>query len=179
MPPGTDLPSLNEAFERIWDVAERSRERRALSRAESGFVRGVVPDVLGSIHGLRVPKAIHHPGGFPVSGAPVGTFLKAALLLSGQKALGRRFDGHPFYEEVERDLAFGIMRSHFHHGYPKGTHCCSMCTLAVYPVLVAGAIRYFEAASLARDVRSLIEAKQWRFARAVNVAAIEWALGTQ
>lgn len=179
MPSGTDRPSLAETFERIWDMAERSRERGSLSRDDVAFVRDVVPDVLGSIHDVRAPKAIRHPGGFPVSGAPVGTFLRSALLLSGQKALGRRFGGHPFYEHIERDLTFGIMRSHFHHGYPRGTHCCSLCTLAVYPVLVSGAIRYIETASLAREVRRLIEQKQWRFARAVNVAAIEWALGTQ
>ena len=43
------------------------------------------------------------------------------------------------------------MRSHFHHGYPKGVHCCVQCTLAVIPVLDAGAIRYFD---LPRVVRS-------------------------
>ena len=49
---------------------------------------------------------------------------------------------------MEKDLAFGIMRSHFHHGYPKGVHCCAQCTLAVIPVLEAGAIRYFDCREL-------------------------------
>jgi hypothetical protein len=57
----------------------------------------------------------------------------SALLIAGQKALGRRFGGAEFYERVEKDLAFGIMRSHFHHGYPKGAHCCVQCTLGVMP----------------------------------------------
>ena len=92
---------------------------------------------------IKLPKTIRHPGGFTVSGAPVGTFLRSALLIAGQKALGRRFAGHAFFENVERDLALGVMRSHFHHEYPKGTHCCVQCTLAVYPVLEAGAIRLF------------------------------------
>ena len=51
--------------------------------------------------------------------------MKSALLLAGQKALGRRYGGSLFYETVEKELALGIMRSHFHHGYPKGTYCCT------------------------------------------------------
>ena len=93
--------------------------------------------------------------GFTVSGAPIGTFLRSALLIAGQKALGRRFANHGFFETVERDLALGVMRSHFHHEYPKGTHCCVRCTLAVYPVLEVGAIRYFDCAPLAEQVRVL------------------------
>ena len=164
-------------IERVWDVAERARKRGPLSRADTDFVRRTVPAVLGSIHGIRVPPTIRHPGGFTVTGAPVGTFLRSALLLAGQKALGRRFAGQSFFEEVERDLALGVMRSHFHHGYPKGTHCCTMCTLAVYPVLGAGAIRYFDCGPLALQVREIIRKRQWRFSRGVNVSALRWALG--
>jgi hypothetical protein len=126
---------------------------------------------------VRPPQAIRHPGGFNVRGAPVGTFLRSALLLSGRKALGARYGKHPFYEEVERDLAMAIMRSHFHRGFPKGTHCCTMCTLAVYPVLSVGAIRYFECAPLARAVRALVREREWRFARPTDAAAIKWSLG--
>src|SRR5262249_8642844 len=95
---------------------------------------------------------------------------------SAQKVLGKRYEGSDFYEAVERDLAFGVMRSHFHHGYPKGTHCCQQCTLAVYPVLEAGALRYFECRELAADVRRLIEGKQWRSATAPNPKMLHWAL---
>jgi hypothetical protein len=99
-------------------------------------------------------------------------------LLAGQKALGRRFAGHPFFEDVERDLALGVMRSHFHHGYPKGTHCCVQCTLAVYPVLEASAIRYFDCAPLAAQVRQVVRKRQWRFAGTVNPALVRWSLGS-
>ena len=100
--------------ERLWVVAEWARARGTLSRDDVAFVRDTLP------------------------AAPVGTFLRSALLTAGQKALGRRFANHSFFENVERDLALGVMRSHFHHEYPKGTHCCVQCTLAVYPVLEAG-----------------------------------------
>jgi hypothetical protein len=60
------------------------------------------------------------------------------------------------------------MRSHFHHGYPKGTHYCVRCTLAVYPVLEAGATRYFDCALLAEQARRIVRKRQWRFARPVN-----------
>jgi hypothetical protein len=91
--------------------------------------------------------------------------------------LDAAFAGHPFYENVERDLALGVMRSHFHHGYPKGTHCCVQCTLAVYPVLEAGAIRFFDCASLSKQVREIVRKRQWRFAQAVNAAMVRWSIG--
>jgi hypothetical protein len=164
-------------FNRLWQVAESSRSQRRLHPTDVAFVRAVVPEELESFPRLTLPKAIRHPAGFSVSGAPVGTFLRSALLLAGQKALGNRYGGSPFYERVERDLAFGIMRSHFHHGYPKGTHCCVQCTLAVYPVLEAGAIRYFDCAELAKDVRRLIQDGGWRFSKPGNPGLMRWALG--
>jgi hypothetical protein len=165
------------SLDRLWIVAERARARGPLSSDDVGFVREALPSALESFPKVKPPKTIHHPGGFTVSGAPVGTFLRAALLIAGQKALGRRFAGHAFFENVERDLALGIMRSHFHHGYPKGTHCCVQCTLAVYPVLEAGAIRYFECAPLSAQLRQIVRKRQWRFARPVNAAMMRWSLG--
>ena len=169
--------AIDVNLDRLWVVAERARARGPLSRDEVGFVRDTLPAALESFPRIKPPKAIHHPGGFTVSGAPVGTFLRSALLIAGQKALGRRFAGHSFFENVERDLALGVMRSHFHHGYPKGTHCCVQCTLAVYPVLEAGAIRYFDCAPLADQVRQIVRKRQWRFARPVNAAMVRWSLG--
>lgn len=131
-------------FNVLWQVADRARSQRRLASTDIAFLCDVVPVELESFPRLNLPKVIHHPAGFSISGAPVGTFLRSALLIAGKKALGNRYGGSPFYEMVERDLAFGIMRSHFHHGYPKGTHCCVQCTLAVYPVLEFGAIRYFD-----------------------------------
>lgn len=163
-------------FETLWAVAERARTRKRLPLEDISFIREVVPQELESFPRVRLPKAIRHPAGFSISGAPVGTFLRSALLIAGQRALGSRFESSPFYETVERDLAFGIMRSHFHHGYPKGTHCCVQCTLAVFPTLEAGAIRYFDCGQLARDVRRLIAEGGWRFAKSPNVKMLHWAL---
>ena len=163
--------------ERLWVVAERARARGSLSRDDVAFVRDTLPAALDSFPRIMLPQTIRHPGGFTVSGAPVGTFLRSALLIAGQKALGRRFAGHSFFENVERDLALGVMRSHFHHGYPKGTHCCVQCTLAVYPVLEAGAIRYFECGPLSVQVRKIVRNRQWRFSGSVNAAMARWSLG--
>ena len=163
-------------FEKLWVVAERARTRQRLPPDDIAFVRKAVPESLESFPHLNVPKTIRHPAGFSVSGAPVGTFIRSALLIAGQKALGNRFGGSAFYESVEMDLAFRIMRSHFHHGYPKGTHCCVLCTLAVLPTLEAGAIRYFDCAPLARDVRRLITDGKWRFVNPPNARMVRWAL---
>ncbi len=163
-------------FDLLLNVAERARGKQRLPLEDIAFVREVVPKELASFPKLDLPKAIRHPAGFAISGAPVGTFVRSALLIAGQKALGSRFGGSAFYETVEKDLAFGIMRSHFHHGYPKGTHCCVQCTLAVYPTLEAGAIRYFDCGQLARDVRGLIAEGGWRFVKPPNAKMIQWAL---
>ena len=163
-------------FNTLWTVAERARTKQRLPSEDIAFVREVVPRELESFPHVQWPKTIRHPAGFSISGAPVGTFLRSALLIAGQRALGSRFGSSPFYETVERDLAFGIMRSHFHHGYPKGTHCCVQCTLAVFPALEAGAIRYFDCGQLARDVRRLIAEGGWRFAKPPNAKMLHWAL---
>ncbi len=164
-------------FDTLWAVADRARLRGKLPQADVAFLRNVVPVELESFPRLKLPKAVRHPAGFSITGAPVGTFLRSALLVAGQKGLGNRYGGSPFYESVERELAFGIMRSHFHHGYPKGAHCCVQCSLAVYPVLEAGAIRFFDCAELARDLRRLIEKGGWRFSRSNNPKLVRWALG--
>src|SRR5262245_9563806 len=163
-------------FDKLFTVADSARTTRRLSSEDIAFVREVVPEELESFPRLDLPKVIRHPAGFSVSGAPVGTFLRSALLIAAQRALGDRFGGLEFYERVERDLAFGIMRSHFHHGYPKGTHCCAQCTLAVYPTLEAGAIRYFDCNQLSQDVRRLITEGKWRFVSPPNAKMVRWAI---
>src|SRR5262245_29734538 len=163
-------------FDTLWDVADRARAGGRLSSSDITFVRRVAPAALDAFPRLTLPKSIRHPAGFSVAGAPVGTFLRSALLLSAQRALGRRFAASACYDTVEKDLAFGIMRSYFHHAYPKGTHCCVQCTLAVYPVLEAGAIRYFDCGPLSRDVRRVITDRQWRFASPANPKMLRWSL---
>ena len=52
------------------------------------------------------------------------------------------------------------------------------CTLAVYPVFFeAGAIRYFDCAPLAEQVRQIVRKRQWRIPRPVNAAMVHWSLG--
>jgi len=163
-------------FDTLWAVADRARARPRLAPQDVSFVRDVAPDQFDAFPRVKLPASVRHPAGFPISGASVGTFLRSALLVAGQKALGRRFGGSEFYERVEKDLAFGIMRSHFHHGYPKGAHCCVQCTLAVIPVLEAGAIRYFDCRELSRASRRLVQEGQWRFAKSADPRFVRWAL---
>ena len=164
------------AYERLWSIADLARAGRRLAAEDAVFVRETVPRALDSFPEVDLPERVRHPGGFALSGAPVGTFLRSGLLLAGQHVFGRRYEGSTFYQTVERDLAFGIMRSNFHHGYPKGAHCCVQCSLAVYPVLAAGAIRYFDCAELAGGLRRLVEERQWRFAKPPNARMVEWSL---
>jgi hypothetical protein len=168
----------NVDYERLWNIADLARAGRRLVPEDSWFVREVVPKELEAFPDLDLPERVRHPAGFALSGAPIGTFLRSGLLLAGQKVFGRRYEGSSFYQNVERDLAFGIMRSHFHHGYPKGAHCCVQCSLAVYPVLAAGAIRYFDCAELAKGLRHLIEGRKWRFAKPPNSQMISWSLSS-
>jgi hypothetical protein len=164
-------------LDRLWLVADRARARSRLAPRDVSFVRTAAPRQLESFPRLKLPASVRHPAGFPISGAPVGTFVRASLLVAGQKALGRRFGGSEFYERVEPDLALRIMRSHFHHGYPKGVHCCVQCTLAIIPVLDAGAIRYFDCRDLSRSVRRIVRQRRWRFAKPADSRMVSWAVG--
>ena len=166
-------------YGRLFAIAERARRPGRLSPGDVEFIREQAPADLAGFPKLTHPKTIKHPGGFSVTGAPVGTFTRSALLLAGQKALGRRFGGHAFYERVESALALGIMRSHFHGEAPKGAFCCKQCTLAVLPVLEADCIRWFDGPPLAERVRTLIDERAWRFASPPNAAMLKWALGAQ
>jgi hypothetical protein len=163
-------------YGRLFELAETARSRRVLSADEVAFVRDGIPADLARFPRMDLPKSVRHPAGFTVSGAPVGTFVRGALLLAGRKALGDRYGGADFYERVETDLAMRIMRSHFHGGDPRGAYCCKQCTLAVLPVLEADAIRYFDGRALAKDVRRMIEAGEWRFATPPNAAMLRWSL---
>jgi hypothetical protein len=174
VPERWNFPRMN-TLERLLEVADRARAAR-LPREDVAFVRDALPARLGSLSKFQFPKSVRHPRGFTVTGAPVRTFRKSALLLAAQRALGARFGGHEFYEEVEQFLALHVMRSHFELGYPKGTYCCQQCTLAVYPVLEAKAIRYFDCATLAKSVEQIIRRKQWRFKRPANAAMLRWSL---
>ena len=145
-------------FDTLLTVANQARSRGRLSADAVEFVREAAPAQFAAFPHVALPKSVQHPAGFRVSGAPVGTFMRSALLLAGQKALGPRYGGHGFYEQVETDLAMRIMRSHFHGGAPKGAFCCQQCTLAVLPVLEAEAIRWFECRPLALNVRQLVDA---------------------
>jgi hypothetical protein len=162
--------------ERLFALADAARARRRFASADTAFLRNDVPRDLKSFPKMKLPKAVRHPGGFSVSGAPVGTFVRSALLLAGQMALGNRYAGLDFYERVESDLAMRIMRAHFHGGAPKGAFCCKQCTLAILPVLEANAIRYFDSRALAEDVRRMIHAGEWRFATPANVKMQQWSL---
>jgi hypothetical protein len=163
-------------YDRLFEIADRSRGRGKLTESDTTFVRDATPKALANFPQIDLPKSIAHPSGFKISGAPVGTFLRSALMLAGQKALGRRFGGHPFYEQVETDYAMRIMRTHFDGGAPKGAYCCSQCTLATLPVLEAGAIRWFDCEELAGNVREMIAGKSWRFNTAPNASMLRWAL---
>jgi hypothetical protein len=163
-------------YEKLFTLGDAARSRRKMAPGDVAFLRTEVPAALAAFPKVKLPKSVKHPAGFSISGAPVGTFLRSALLLAGQKAFGSRYANLPFYERVESDLAMRIMRSHFHGDAPKGAFCCKQCTLAVLPVLEANAIRWFDCRPLAKDVRRMIDAGEWRFATAPNAKMAAWAL---
>jgi hypothetical protein len=172
------LSAVGARLDALIAVAERACARRPLSPEDVVLVTKIAPAQFNALHTLKLPASLKHPAGFSVSGASVRTFVQSALLVAGQKALGRRFGGSEFYERVERDLAFGIMRSNFHLGYPKGVYCCVQCTLASIPVLDAGAIRYFDCRELSQAAKLLIQKRTWRFAKPVDPRMVRWALGS-
>jgi hypothetical protein len=107
-------------FDTLWLVADRARRRSRLAPEDVSFVRDVAPEQLDSFPRLKLPTSVRHPAGFSISGASVGTFVRSALLVAGQKALGKRFGGSEFYERVERDLAFSHHAISFSPWLSKG-----------------------------------------------------------
>src|SRR5689334_16825436 len=118
-------------YDRLWEIGERARRGARLTPDEKHFVGDVVPRELARFPRVKFPPRVRHPAGFSLAGAPVGTLARCILVLSAQRALGPRYDARSeLYGRVAADLAFGIMRSHFHHGFPRGVHCCAQCSLA-------------------------------------------------
>ena len=83
-------------FNVLWQVADRARSQRRLASTDIAFLCDVVPVELESFPRLNLPTVIHHPAGFSISGAPVGTFLRSALLIAGKKRLATDMVVHPF-----------------------------------------------------------------------------------
>jgi hypothetical protein len=163
-------------YDRLFHIADSARSRRPLSAQDASFICDKVPAALAKFPNIERPKTLQHPAGFSISGAPVGTYIRSALLLAGQKALGRRYPGSDFYQRVESEFARSIMGAYFNGMAPKGAFCCKQCTLAVLPVLEANAIRWFECGPLAKDVRRMIGRGEWRFSTPANPKMLAWSL---
>lgn len=164
-------------FELLLRIADKARTGARLSPEENRYIAVTVPEELAGYPRIEWPARARHPAGFTINGAVVRTFAKCALVIAARGALGVQYGRKSrFYSQVESDLALGIMRAHFLHGDPKGVFCCPPCTLAVLPVLEAGAIHWLDGRKLAPEVRVLIEKRGWRFARFKNTAMLRWAL---
>lgn len=164
-------------YDRLWQIGEQVRRRAPLTSDDCRFIEETAPRELAAFPMVSYPARVRHPAGFSLSGAPVRTLTRSVLLLSARRVLGPRYEARSeFYRRVAADLAFGIMRSHFHHGHPKGAYCCAQCTLAVYPLLRARALHALDCGSLAKDVRRLIERREWRFQGSINAGMLAWAL---
>lgn len=163
--------------ERILQVGDLARSGVRLNPADWAFVRDEVPEALAAFPRIEYPERIRHPAGFLLSGAVVRTHLKAAMVLGARRALGVRYDARSeFYDRVMRDLTLWLALSHFRHGDPRGAYCCAQCTLAIYPVLRAGALRLVDCKQLHAEVRALIVERRWRFSTATQPKMIAWAL---
>jgi hypothetical protein len=164
-------------YDLLWNIGEQVRHGTRLAPEAKHFIAKIVPRELAKFPRIAFPRHVRHPAGFSLAGAPIGTLARCVLVLSAQRVFGPAYDSRSeFYHRVAADLAFCAMRSHFHHGFPKGLHCCAQCSLAVYPVLEAEALRWFDCSSLAPTVRKLIEGHQWRFTGSTNPRMMAWAV---
>ncbi len=84
-------------FDRLFQLADRSRGGKRFAVDDADFVSEAVPAALRDFPNYEAPAKIRHPAGFTVEGAPVGTFMKAALLLCGQRVFGKRYEGSGFF----------------------------------------------------------------------------------
>lgn len=163
-------------YDRLFTLADDARAGRRLQPDDVEFLGVDIPAEREGVPWHVHPKSVKHPAGFLISGAPVRTFTRCALLLAGQKAFGKRYEKSPFYQRAEADLALSITSAYFNGKAPKGAFCCKQCTLAVLTVLEADAIHHFDGPALAKGIRKIIRNGEWRFNTAPNAKMLEWAL---
>jgi hypothetical protein len=166
-------------YERLFTLADSARAGQRLRAGDLTFLSVDIPAAREGVpwH-VKLPKRVRHPAGFVISGAPVRTFTRCALLLAGKNAFGKRYEKSLFYQQTEADLALSIASAYFNDKAPKGAFCCKQCTLAVHTVLEANAIHHFDGPTLAKGIRKIIRNGEWRFSTPSNPKMLEWALGS-
>lgn len=164
-------------YERLFILADAARAGQKPKGEDAQFVAETVPAALAGFPSYKRPERVPHPAGFTVSGAPVGTYLRSAMLITAAKLFGERYKGAPFYERVETDFAMRIMSAHFNKAAPKGCFCCIQCSLAVLPALEANTMRWFDCRPAAENLRAVIGRREWRFKGNANPKMLAWSLG--
>jgi hypothetical protein len=165
-----DLTALSELVAKVHDHSR-------LSVSDKAYVRNRLPRMLGDRRAFQAIACYSHPAHTVIRGAPARSFVKAYALLLGKKAFRtKRMIGHPFYDDLEKSLTIGIMRSNFEGGRPKGFYCCPSCSLAVFPLLELDLLHYLCGGVLARDMRRRIESGEGPFAHGVADRLVQFTL---
>jgi len=159
------------------DLVLKVHNHTRLSASDKAYIRNKLPRMLAGRRAFQATVSYAHPAGVTIRGAPAGSFVKAFALLLGKKAFGtKRIIGHPLYDDLEKSLTIGILRTNFEFGRPKGFYCCPRCSLAVFPLLELDLLHYLRGKDLARDMRRRIESREGPFEHGVADRLVEFAL---
>ena len=165
-----DLSRLNELIVKVHD-------HLTLTPAERTYIKEDLPSFLLDIPTIHTIREYTHPVGTRLTGAPPRSYLRAYSLILGKKAHGtREMIGHPFFDEIEKDLTIGIMRSNFEQGHPKGYYCCKICSMAIFPVLEMDLLHKLSGKEIANIVRPRIEARDPQFTKGVPEKLVDFTL---
>jgi len=165
-----NLQKFNELIVKVHDHI-------TLTQAEKTYIKDDLPLLLVDIPTIHTIREYTHPVGTRLTGAPPRSYLRAYSLILGKKAFGTRdLIGHPFFDEIEKDLTIGIMRSNFEQGHPKGYYCCKICSMAIFPVLEMDLLHKLSGKEFASAVRPRIEARDPQFTKGVPEKLVDFTL---
>jgi hypothetical protein len=165
-----NLQKFNELIVKVHDHI-------TLTQAEKTYIKDDLPLILVDIPTIHTIREYTHPVCTRLTGAPPRSYLKAYSLILGKKAFGtREMIGHPFFDEIEKELTIGIMRSNFEYDRPKGYYCCKICSMAIFPLLEMDLLHKLSGKEIAYAVRPRIEARDPQFTKGVPEKLIEFTL---
>lgn len=159
------------------DLILKVHDHVPLTPSDRELIKHDLPALLVDIPTIHTIREYTHPVGTKLTGAPPRTYLKAYSLILGKKAFGtKEVTGHPFFEQLERELTLGIMRSNFEQGHPKGYYCCKICTMAVFPLFDLNLLYLLSGKKIAEDVRPKIEGRDPFFTSRVPLKLLDFTL---
>lgn len=164
-------------FEELSGYMKRAGCARIATTAEKAYIAEALPLFIKTIDAKTVPEAFELPTGEKITSGTRMTAVRCHCLLLARLAFGLSFHkASAVYEELSKDILFGVMREHFNKGELKGLFCCATCCLSLLPLYAHDAFRFTDCTVLYDNVIAAYERKALHFRSSYPPRYAEWAL---